>query len=286
MRKPLSTYKLQDDIHISQLHVGKTTLGKDEMVSAVSYRNEEPMASSIHSEDVRAAAAMCQYAYYYLNKGRKLKERAELIGGWAPMTKQDVENEIGFGIYERFERKVSGFNSMIFKKKKNGVNYYAYCTEGTEMSSIKDWFSNISQGLIGLAPQYTYSVQNAKMLDKAIGNKSVLWFIGHSLGGGLASNNSLATGRHAITFNAAGLNILRVKATILLNNRDYLFHYKTRSERIHSFVLQGEILNSFLSILAERAYGMREIVSYNGEKDALGRHALTTLLDEMGVKHD
>lgn len=282
MRIPLSRRRLLDNIHISQLHVSKSTLEKDEMASAISYKNTAPEASSINSEDVRAAAAMCQYVYDYLKKDRQ----PELIGGWTLMTKHNVENEIGFGIYERFERTVSGFNSMLFKKEKDGVKYYAYCTEGTEMSSPKDWFSNISQGLIGLAPQYTYSVQNAKMLDKAIGNKSVLWFIGHSLGGGLASNNSLATGRHAITFNAAGLNILRVKATLLLNNRDYLFHYKTRSERIHSFVLQGEILNSFLSILAERAYGVREIVSYNGEKDALGRHALTTLLDEMGVKHD
>ena len=283
MRRPLSTYKLQDDIHISKRQIGKSTLGKVEMASAISLKDKAPEASNIYSDDVRAAAAMCQYAYYALNNGQK--PMAELIGGWLPMDKKAVDEEIGFGIYDRFKRTVSGFNSMLFKKRKDGVNYYAYCTEGTEMSSVKDWFSNISQGLIGLAPQYTYSVQNAKILDEAIGNNSVLWFIGHSLGGGLASNNSLATRRHAITFNAAGLNLLRVKATLILNNRGDLFQIDTRSNRIHAFVLQGEILNSVLGKIAQAAYGNRVVIPYDGRENAGQRHALTTLLDTINIKH-
>lgn len=284
MRRSLSTYKLQEDIHISKRQIGKSTLGKEEMASALSLKDVAPDASSIHSDDVRAAAAMCQYAYYVLSN--RQKPMAELIGGWVPMDKKDVDEEIGFGIYDRFRRTVSGFNSMLFKKRKDGISYYAYCTEGTEMSSVKDWFSNISQGLIGLAPQYTYSVQNAKILDEAIGNNSVLWFIGHSLGGGLASNNSLATRRHAITFNAAGLNILRVKATLILNNKDDLFHYETRTNRIHAFVLKGEILNSVLGKMAQPAYGNRVVIPYDGQENAGRRHALTTLLDVIHVNHD
>ena len=62
MRRPLSTYKLQEDIHISKRQIGKSTLGKEEMASALSLKDVAPDASSIHSDDVRAAAAMCQYA--------------------------------------------------------------------------------------------------------------------------------------------------------------------------------------------------------------------------------
>ena len=285
MRKPISTNKLQESIHGSRKQIGKTTLDKNEMASANSYRDKKPDASSINSCDVRAAAAMCQYAYYALNLNAKKKAKVNLIDGWEPMEKKDVDEEIGIGIFDRFTRTASGFNSMLFKKKKDGVKYYAYCTEGTEMSSPKDWFSNISQFLFGLSPQYTFSVQNAKILDKAIGNQSVLWFIGHSLGGGLASNNSLVTQRHAITFNAAGLNMMRVKATLLLNNRADLFNYEVRSSRIHAFVLRGEILNSFLEKFRQPAYGERTLVPYDGEEKAGKRHALTTVLDVMGIEH-
>jgi len=285
-KKPLRNIHLQTSIHISRISIGTATLKTE---SIKSLKEVSPRADSENDLDVRAAAAMCQYAYYALNEERKPK--AELIDGWSPMTPTEVDNLIAPGFQYKLENKISGFNSMLFKKQANGIQYYAYCTEGTEMTSIKDWFSNISQGLIGLSPQYTYSVDMAKKIDQAIGDKAVLWFIGHSLGGGLASNNSLVTGRHAITFNAAGLNILRVKATLLLNNRADLFHYGRRTKRIHAFVLEGEILNSFLGLFGQSAYGSKQVVTYHykqGEKlkNPLEKHGLTTLLDSWRMKHD
>jgi len=275
-RKPLSNFHIMDSVHLEKVSIAHPT--------ANSYRDKAPDAQNWDSIDTKAAAIMCQYAYSHLNHGRK--ETADLEYGWKPMSEEEVNSEIENGLYRKFERKRSGFNSMLFKKTTNGVDYYAYCTEGTEMSSLKDWFSNISQGLVGLSPQHTYSVQIAKRLDKAIGDRAVLWFIGHSLGGGLAANNSLATGRHAITFNAAGLNILRVKTTILLNKREYAFHYKTRIRNIHAFVLEGEILNGILGKIAQPAYGTRQEIKYKGEKKNAGeRHGLVSILDVMGIKH-
>lgn len=283
--KPLRDIHLQRSIHLSTVRVGCATLKTETLTSL---RNVGPKADNETDMDVKAAATMCQYAYYKLNLGRSKKTKAELIDGWKPMTPFEVDMLMGSGFNPKLENAISGFNSMLFQKQANGIRYFAYCTEGTDMKSVKDWFSNFSQGLIGFAPQYTYSVQMAKKIDNVIGNKAVLWFIGHSLGGGLASNNSLVTGRHAITFNAAGLNPLRVHATLILNNGEDLFHPIERTQRIHAFVLEGEILNSLLGWIGQSAYGSRKPIKIGNQKDknTFQRHALTTLLDKWKMKHD
>lgn len=172
----------------------------------------------------------------------------------------------------------TGFYSKLYKERNK--DKYFYCTAGTNMLSWNDWNNNISQGLLGLSQQYTQSVRIAKKLDEALKNCR-LFFIGHSLGGGLASNNSLVTqNRHAITFNAAGLNFLRVKATLLLNNRKDLFHPKRRTSKIHAYVIEGELLNKVLSKLGEGAYGTKYVVKEDRKEEdlwdlgSLGRHSL------------
>lgn len=279
--KPLRDIHLQKSIHVSNVHVSTATLKAEAFCS---FRTLDPKADNENDTDVRAAAAMCQYAYYALNQGRK--PRAELIDGWKPMTSIEVDKLVAPGFHMKLRNDNSGFNSMLFHKQVDNIHYYAYCTEGTDMTSVKDWFSNLSQGLIGLSPQYTYSVQMAKLIDRAVGSRAALWFIGHSLGGGLASNNSLVTGRHAITFNAAGLNSKRVAATLLLNNRADLLQYKRRTQRIHAFVLEGEILNSLLRWISQPAYGSRKTMRYRGNKGSVDRHSMTEILDHMGMKYD
>lgn len=173
---------------------------------------------------------------------------------------------------------------MFFQKQADGIQYYAFCTEGTD--ELIDWVSNITQFFTGLATQYTYSVQLAKQIDSAIGNKAVLWFIGHSLGGGLASNNSLVTGRHAITFNAAGLDYRRVNTTLILNNWKDLFHPIKRTQRVHAFVIKGEILNTILGVFGQPAYGQRTPITLKqGGVSMLQKHHMTTILDHYGIKY-
>lgn len=278
---PLSEKHLQRSIHLSDVHVDTATLKTKTLKSL---RELGPQADNESDIDVRAAAAMCQYAYFILSPGNSPK--ADLIDGWKPLLNDfEVDKLIVPGFHMKLQNKSNGFSSMFFKKQADGIQYYAYCTVGTD--ELIDWVSNGTQFVSGLATQYTYSVQLAKQIDSAIGGKAVLWFIGHSLGGGLASNNSLATGRHAITFNAAGLNPLRVNATLLLNNGKDLFHPIKRTKRIHAFVLEGEILNSFLRYFGQSAYGDKHVIDFKrDEVDTIKRHALTTILDKWGMKHD
>lgn len=264
----------------------------------ITYQNASELkgvSKNITETDIKAAAAMCQYAYFYLNPNAPDKPECQLLDNWEPMRNEEVNALLrpfkkDFKVETEFKRKASGFNSLLFCQKKGGeIRRYAYCTEGTDKGSPKDWFSNLSQGLVGLAPQYTKSVQNAKLLDKAIGGEEYkLIFIGHSLGGGLASNNALVTKtRHAITFNAAGLNILRIHMTLLLNNPSQFSLIENRKNRIHAYVLKDEILNRVLSKILQPAYGNRVILFPQRSKgNTFDRHGMTNFLTEWGIWWD
>lgn len=140
--------------------------------------------------------------------------------------------------------RLTGFYSKLYEKTENNKTVsLAYCTAGTDPLSFNDWFfANFLQGLTGISLQYTQSVRNAKKLDKYCNTINIpLFFIGHSLGGGLASNNALVTStRHAITFNAAGLNPFRIMATLLINNPKNFFNRTGRKNRVHPFIIDGE----------------------------------------------
>jgi hypothetical protein len=128
----------------------------------------------------------------------------------------------------------SGFSSAVYQKLENGVYQYMYVTEGSTFEGVQDWYNNLSQ-IPGNSKQYEISVQNAIKLNNLVGNKQ-LYFTGHSLGGGLASVNSLATGRTAFTYNAAGLSY----ETRLLYNRGH-------NSEINATVVKGEIVDKIQS---------------------------------------
>ena len=280
--KPLKNIHLQQSIHIPNKSVGLPTL---KTASLKSLREIGPKADNENDIDVRAAAAMCQYAYFYLNQGRK--PSAELIDRWKPMSPFEVDKLISPGFHQKLKRDSTGFSSMFFQKENNGIQYYAFCTEGTDMTSLLDWYSNISQGFNGNSPQYAYSIHLAKLIDHAIGNNAVLWFIGHSLGGGLASNNSLATGRHAITFNAAGLHHNRILSSFVWDNGANISKFQKRSKQIHAFVVEGEALNSVLRWIGQPAYGDRKLIKLNKSVTSMvEKHSMITILDHLEMKHD
>ena len=278
--KPLINTHLQESFHLSGIHVSRATVRPASMRSLKEFG---PNAESENSVDVRAAAAMCQYAYSKLSPGSG--PEAELIDGWKPMDEFEVNRLVGSGFHSKLKDAYSGFSSMLFHKQANGIQYYAYCTVGTD--ELIDWVEDFTQAFIaGLSRQYSYSVGMAKQIDSAIGDKAVLWFIGHSLGGGLASNNSLVTGRHAITFNAAGLNSYREVFSLLWNNPKGLFHPIKNTQRVHAFVLEGELLNTLSKWICQEAFGEKHIIEFKDKTiGTKRRHSLTTILDVMGMRY-
>jgi len=69
---------------------------------------------------------------------------------------------------------------------------------------VTDWEENIRQGLLGDSAQYRQGIKLVRNLQ----NQGVVIdrFVGHSLGGGLASAAALVYNLPATTFNAAGVN--------------------------------------------------------------------------------
>lgn len=275
-------------------------------------------------QDVLDAAVMCQFTYdtqtdadssiidvvvsriksLFSESKKPVKTSADVIVnndnvniGWKMMTTEEVNSLICNDNKFKLKSGSSGLFSQMFYKsvpmtESNNSVKFAYCTAGTNVTSLADWFSNIAQGLIGWAPQYVQSVRNAKILDKCL-NKNVLYFIGHSLGGGLASNNALVTRyRHAITFNAAGLNVLRVKATLLINNRGDLFHISERRTRIHPYIIRGEILHSILGLIGQMPYGYDKEHSFVNDdtsmiekiRKTVDRHGLDGFIKDVKFK--
>ena len=72
------------------------------------------------------------------------------------------------------------------------------------MTSLADWYNNVLQAFGIPSPQYEMAKSMARRIyDQTNGN---VRFVGHSLGGGLASAAGMVTGARTITLNAAGLN--------------------------------------------------------------------------------
>jgi len=135
----------------------------------------------------KQAAAIASHVYG--DKSDKI-----LRGGWK------VSNR-DFGIEKNGE---NGLKSQVYERTKKGKTEYVYATAGTEadMGDIKaDAIQPFSS-----SSQYDQSVGNAKSLSNQLSYEGAeLTFTGHSLGGGEAAANAYATGRDAITFNAAGV---------------------------------------------------------------------------------
>ncbi|HMO74206.1 MAG TPA: hypothetical protein PKD99_06620 [Sphingopyxis sp.] len=91
--------------------------------------------------------------------------------------------------------------AAVFKDQDSGA--YSVVFKGT--SSGADWKVNAGQGLGNETSYYSQAEIIGKNVAMSDGGNNVK-FVGHSLGGGLASAASRASGMPATTFNAAGLH--------------------------------------------------------------------------------
>jgi len=147
----------------------------------------------------------------------------------------------------KFEDKRTDFQSALYSRTINGKTEYTFATAGT--ASGKDaWQDGIQT--FGASGQYAFSVEQAKALSGLLQGQE-LTFTGHSLGGGTASANALATGNAAITFNAAGISLLTKTREGLL--------FKS-SVNIRAFIIPGEAVDYYQGIVGSTAEGKHEYV--------------------------
>jgi hypothetical protein len=135
----------------------------------------------------------------------------------------------------------TGYRGALYQGTFNGKTEYIYATQGTNPTSIKDWVNNAQQAF-GNSPQYNQSVEYAQQYADQYSGVS---FTGHSLGGGLASANALATEGKAITFNAAGLSNATKTSLNLTGN----------TANISAYVVQREAVSHYQSMIGLKAEG-------------------------------
>jgi hypothetical protein len=162
---------------------------------------------------------------------------------------------------------INGFKSQLFEKTlPNGSKEYCYVTAGTEPKDAGDYAANVLQ-LLGASQQYTDSVNNAKALAALFGG--AISFAGHSLGGGLAEANAIATGASALTYNAAGLSILTTGFS--------------RSSNTDAYVMINDPLNALQQSKYLPSAGGNVHYLYHGGT-IWGGHSINTVIDALGGK--
>jgi len=180
----------------------------------------------------------------------------KLIGGWK------VSNA-GKGL--NLNDNTTGFKSKVYERTIGGKTEYTYATAGTEDGI--DTEQDVKQ-VFGLSEQYNQSVEVAKKLDKKL-DGAELTFTGHSLGGGLAEANSIATGNSAITFNAAGLSVFSPGGTKVSNKTD-------------AYILTTDPLNAAQGVSGlPTAGGKKHYISPGSNQGAKNGHSIDSVIESL-----
>lgn len=161
----------------------------------------------------------------------------------------------------RVDENKSGFQGALYKGIYNDKTEYIYATAGTQDLG-KDGLADVKQ-VFGASKQYKESVTIANELSRNEDYKGVS-FTGHSLGGGLASANALATEGKAVTFNAAGLSGGTKRGLGLTGN----------TANITAYIVSGEALDVFQRNVGLRAEGNNLIFLPGVGKNAVDKHMM------------
>jgi hypothetical protein len=136
--------------------------------------------------------------------------------------------------------------------------------KGTDMTSLDDWSNNFLQGLNKDSAYYRRAVEIGKKLGSTV---SPVDIAGHSLGGGLCSAASVASGKDCWSFNAAGLRpetVARYGGT-------------PQPSKVYAYHVDGEILTTVQHLMPlPEAIGAPYPLPGNGMP--LSRHAIEEVI--------
>ena len=179
----------------------------------------------------------------------------------------------------------TGFKFQIFEKEEvNEKNVkqkrYMLAFAGTE--DLKDWNANFAETK-GLSVQHKDAASLARVVVNKVGGVDKVIFVGHSLGGGLASTAAYATGSNAITFNAAAVSEL-TKDNLKDKYKD--IDIKGRQSNINAYVNAGEVLDFVNRIQGLKADGNFRYVKKKGESvfgKAKAKHGIENFFEIFNI---
>ncbi len=131
----------------------------------------------------------------------------------------------------------SAFKAQVYVRNTNGAPEYVVAFRGST-SDAGDWTANAKQA----AGQQTDHYDKALRIGEKIARSGIenVTITGHSLGGGLASAAAVASGRPAVTFNAAGLHENTIQAANKIRNDQNVRGVAD----VSAFYVRGEILSA------------------------------------------
>jgi len=178
---------------------------------------------------------------------------------------------------DEFSDAESGFSATLFQNTVTGE--YVLSFRGTDGLFDPDMLNNIQQGVGFISEQYEQATRLAELVNEAMGVDGNLSFVGHSLGGGLASAAALATGRDAQTFNAAGLSQAEQQRIA----RE--FSPFIRMPSVTAYYVEGEALSTAQDsniTPAAVAFGQRIRLSTPNESlGAFERHGISVVIEAV-----
>lgn len=157
--------------------------------------------------------------------------------GWKDISDDDKAlKRYGLNAKDLTIGKNSGFRARVYDPDPSvfGSDLHpSLVFRGTRMNHLDDWKNNLQQGAGMESDYYRQAVKLGKQLKIA---RTQIDVVGHSLGGGLASAASAASGESAWTYNAAGLK----DSTVM----KYSGHpaVKGAEHNIVAYRVKGEIL--------------------------------------------
>lgn len=172
------------------------------------------------------------------------------VDGWTALNDQQLR-QVGIDPKLMSDKK-SGFDAAVYT---DNDGRYVVAFRGTDQG--KDWKTNLGQGLGFETTQYNLAVQLGSQAKVAFGDNVA--FVGHSLGGGLASAAMVATGSPGMTFNAAGLTD---KSMTRLGLDPAAVRQDVENGQIRNYQVKDEILTH----VQEKAIPTRWLMA-----DAIGR---------------
>jgi hypothetical protein len=147
------------------------------------------------------------------------RKQSDNVAGW---TRHDI--------YRHTDN--PGYRALLYENSSGEfVLTFAGTDDGLTEIPWYDWQANFLQGILGGGSQYRHAIQDAANALNKYGRP--IRFVGHSLGGGLASAAAITHGQNATTFNAAGLNPLTTGGGL-----------DRAQELIDAYRVQGEVLST------------------------------------------
>ena len=168
----------------------------------------------------------------------------------------------------------SSFRARVYVSGEAGQERYTVVFRGSQAGD--DWKSNAQQGFGFNSTHYANALEIGKKLARTDADVTL---VGHSLGGGLAAEAAIASGRPADTFNAAGLHqntIEKAQAVAQANGRGL--------SSINNYRVPGEILTT-LQEGGDRAIGAG-LGGLIGGGGAIVGAAVVDLPEAYGAQHD